>query len=57
MKPIDLLETELKLLKRSKDKSIESYSKNKISKGLHTLHLKNLNPKIKEFQEAINKLK
>jgi len=54
--PIEMLENELKLLKRSKEKSIHSYSENRISNELHQTHIKNLNPLIEQFEKDIKTL-
>lgn len=50
------LKYELQLLERSKEKSIKSYGRGSINGELHKTHMKNLNPLIKEYQSAINKL-
>lgn len=53
MTPIELLTKELKDLKRCKEKSIKSYKRGSINLDLHTIHLSNLNPMIKEYEKAI----
>jgi hypothetical protein len=57
MEPIDMLSRELKLLIRSKEKSIQSFKRGDIKSKLHRTHINNLNPLIDKYQEAINKLK
>ncbi len=42
MTPIDMLETELKLLQKCKKKSVKSYNNGGITLELHTIHLNNL---------------
>jgi hypothetical protein len=53
MKPIELLTKELNVWKRCKQKSKISYEKGDIDLELHKIHLKNLEPKIKEYKIAI----
>lgn len=57
MIPIKLLEKELKALERDLKKSEEAFSDGKIGKRLHEQHLDNINPRIKEFRDAIMILK
>lgn len=57
MKPIKMLETELKILLRCKSKSIQSFERGSIDIELHKKHLANLTPLISEFEKAIEKLK
>lgn len=55
--PIELLEFELKLLERSKEKSIQSFEKGDIDIDLHVTHLSNLEPMIIKFKKSIGILK
>ncbi len=57
MTPLQLLERELNILLKSRRKSFEAFDDNRINSKLHKTHLNNLNPMIKEFENAINKLK
>lgn len=57
MTPIQLLEKELKLYKRSLEKSNDSFKKGDITKELNNKHWRNLIPLISEYENAINKLK
>ena len=54
---IKLLERELKLYKRAKEKSIESVGKKEISENTHKKHLLNLFNKIYEYEKALEILK
>ena len=56
MTPVELLQKELKELERSLEKSTESYRCGNISYGQHFVHRKNLEPKIKQYKQAIEKL-
>jgi hypothetical protein len=53
---INLLKDELEKYRRSKSKSIESFSKGDIDEATHKIHLFNINPKIERLTEAIKKL-
>ena len=57
MKPIDLLYKELEKLRSAKAHSIKSMEKGEIDLDLHQQHLRNLNPMIEEYEEAIKTLK
>jgi len=54
--PIEMLQTELNILQRAKDKSIESYNKGLLNLETHKIHMTNLEPKIIQFESAIKKL-
>jgi len=57
MTPMQLLKIELDCYIKALKKSKESCINGKISIKLHTLHLRNLIPLIKQYKQAINKLK
>jgi len=57
MKPLEMLTTELNILKRCKSKSIGSYERKEITKELHKTHLSNLNELINEFETVIKTIK
>jgi hypothetical protein len=50
---IEILQKELAEYKKVKQKSIESFEKNEISKELHETHIKNITPKIVDLIFAI----
>lgn len=54
--PIELLQKELTELKRNLQKSKEMFADDVIDLNTHMLHTKNLEPKIKEYKNAIAKL-
>jgi len=56
MKPIELLKQELQKLISAKNHSIKSLEKGDIDLELNQQHLRNLNPMIEEYTEAINLL-
>jgi len=56
-KPIEILEKELKDLKRSEEKSIDLYIFGEISFDKHLEHLENLEVLIESFKRAIELLK
>lgn len=55
--PLELLESELAKWVKAKRKSTESYNANQIPWKLHEEHVKNLDPKIKIYTEAVEILK
>jgi len=57
MTPIELLQEKLAKYERALHKSFESFKKGEYSEELHNTHKKNLQPKIFEYQQAINLLK
>lgn len=54
--PIVLLQKQLTEMQRDLKKSKDLYHEALISYELHELHKKNLEPKIKEYKQAIKKL-
>lgn len=56
MKPIELLNKELKDLERSLEKSENSYKNGSITFYTNRIHKMNLEPLIKEYKRDINKL-
>lgn len=57
MNPIELLQKELDELKRALDRSFALVHNDSITQELHKTHFKNLFPRIKEYEKAIEKLK
>ena len=53
MTPLELLESERDKWINAKRKSTESYDNNQIPWKLHEEHIKNLEPKIKEWSDAV----
>lgn len=53
---LELLQRQLSDLEYSLTKSKTMYDRGSISLDLHHIHKMNLEPKIKEYQSAINKL-
>ena len=51
--PVELLNSELSIYIRAKKKSREYYTEGKISLELHETHIKNLEPKITEYFNAV----
>ena len=56
MNPIELLKTELNSLERAEYKSTLSCIMGEITIKLHSIHLKNLIPRIEMYEKDINKL-
>ena len=51
--PVELLNSELNKYIKAKRKSKEAYDAGKISLELHETHITNLEPKIKQYFEAV----
>lgn len=56
MTPIELLQEKLAEYEKALHKSFESFKKGDLSEEQHNTHKKNLQPKIFEYQQAINLL-
>lgn len=56
MTPIELLQKELSLLKGNLDKSYAAYMNDQISENQHETHRENLEPKIEQYEHAIQTL-
>jgi hypothetical protein len=57
MNPIEILTECLIEYEKALQKSLKSYQEGKISKELHEIHKKNLEPKIQKYKKAIQILK
>jgi hypothetical protein len=54
--PFQLIQDELNLLLKALDLSKKHFQEGKIDEKLHKIHVTNLEPKIKEFSNALKKL-
>lgn len=53
IRPIALLEKQLKAFESAREKSVISFEKGDIDKELHELHIHNLTPMIEEYKYVI----
>jgi hypothetical protein len=53
MTPLEMLQKELTTIERDLKKSVEMFESLSINADTHVMHLRNIEPKIKEFKEAI----